>query len=162
MWLVYLAALILGGGVLFVQMLSGGGHDVGGPGIVSTRSITFGVAAFGLVGAPLHFLLSPGSTLALALVSGGVAAAAAGFAFARLGHPAASGAVSLDALVGRTAKVLVPCGKGQRGKVRAALGGQVVDVLATTDEAHIPAGTDVRVVEVRDEVAHVATGGSHA
>jgi membrane protein implicated in regulation of membrane protease activity len=179
MWLLYVVAMILGGGVLFVQMLSGAGHDVGGhdislegahpdagPGLVSTRSATFGIAAFGLVGAPLQLLqiVGPVTTFAIAFLSAVVAAATAGFAFARLGHPAASGSVSFGELVGREAKVLVACSRSQRGKIRVSLGGQVIDVLATTDdEGAIAPGTEVRILEVRDDVAHIATGGrTHA
>ena len=64
MWLLYLLALILGGGMLLVQMLAGGdGHDVDhdlghvdathphdGPGLLSIRSAMYGLFTFGLVG----------------------------------------------------------------------------------------------------------------
>jgi hypothetical protein len=35
------------------------------------------------------------------------------------------------------------------------LKGQQVDMLATTDDDSIPVGSEVLVVEVRDDVAHV-------
>ena len=174
MWLVYLASLILGAGALFVQLLAGtdhdvGGHDVGlgdahpdaGPGIMSTRSALFGLAAFGLVGAPLHILgiLEPTHALIVAVLSALVATAAAGFVFRRLGSATASGAASFSELVGLSGRVLVPLGGAQRGKIRVALKGHVVDVLATTDESHIAAGASVKVVDVRDEVAHVVSQG---
>lgn len=172
MWILYLVALILGGGALFVQLLAGtdhdvGGHDVGlddahpdaGPGILSTRSVTFGLAAFGLVGAPLHILgiLAPTRALIVATLAALGAVAAAGFVFRRLGSAAASGAASFGELVGRSGRVLVPLGGDRRGKIRVALGGHVVDVLATTDESHIAAGISVKVVDVRDDVAHVVS-----
>jgi membrane protein implicated in regulation of membrane protease activity len=174
MWIVYLVALILGGGALFVQLLAGSDHDLGGhdvsladahpdagPGIVSTRSITFALAAFGLVGAPLHILgiLAPSRALTVALLAAVGAGTIAGFAFRRLGSASASGAASFRELVGRPGRVLVPLGGEQRGKIRVALGGHLVDVLATTDEDHIEAGASVKVVDVRDEVAHVVSQG---
>jgi membrane protein implicated in regulation of membrane protease activity len=172
MWLFYLIALILGGGFLFLQLVLGGGdHDVHvhglgagdahpghGPGLLSTRSLTFGLAAFGLVGAPLHILhiLPPTLALTFAVAAAAAAVVASALAFRRLGDPAASGAVSLNEVVGREARVLLACARDQTGKVRVELGGQVVDLLATTDAASIEPGTVVRVVDVRDEVAHVA------
>src|SRR5207245_7881241 len=96
-----------------------GGHDIGladahpdaGPAIVSTRSLTFGVAAFGLIGGPLHILhvLEPRAAFAVAAAGGLASAVVAGLAFRTLGQESASGAVSLAQLVGREATVLVPC-----------------------------------------------------
>jgi membrane protein implicated in regulation of membrane protease activity len=172
MWLLYVIALIVGGGLLLVQVLAGGDHHVGGlqvslddshpaagPGVVSTRSITFGVAAFGMVGAPLQILgmLSPRAALAVASLAALATTAIAGFAFRTLGHASASGAASFEELVGREGRVLLECGPDRRGKIRVALGGQIVDLAATTDEARIEAGTTVKIVAVRDDVAHVAT-----
>jgi membrane protein implicated in regulation of membrane protease activity len=172
MWLVYLIALILGGGVLFIQLLAGDHHDVGGdpgtlddahpdagPGIVSTRSATFGLAAFGMVGAPLHILhvLSPTMALVVASAAAAAAVAISGFAFRTLGSPDASGAASFGELVGREGRVLVECTRGARGKIRVALSGHAVDLMATTDEEKIPAGATVKVVDVRDDTAHVSS-----
>ena len=169
MWLLYLLALTLGGGTLLIQMLSGLGHDVDhgwgmhhplhGPGLLSTRTLTFGLLAFGLVGAPLHILglARPAWAAALALAAGAAAALLAGLAFRTLGHPAASGAASLDEAKGQVARVLVACGRGQHGRVRVQLKGLAVDILATTDEEHVPAGASVRILDVRDDVAHVGS-----
>lgn len=172
MWLLYVIALILGGGALLVQLFAGSDHDVGahdgtlddahpdaGPGIVSTRSLTFGVAAFGMVGAPLHILgvLAPPSALSVAVGAGLAATAAAGFAFRTLGSPEASGAASFHELVGREGRVLVECTRAARGKIRVALKGHAVDLMATTDEDVIPAGATVKVVDVRDDTAHVSS-----
>ena len=44
-----------------------------------------------------------------------------------------------------------------RGKIRVALKGHAVDLMATTDEDRIPAGTTVKVVDVRDDTAHVSS-----
>lgn len=178
MWLVYLLALVLGGGLMIVQAISGGhdmvdpGHSLeiqhhgAGPGVLSIRSFIYGLFAFGFVGAALHIpgIARPRSALLLALASGVGAGLAAGFTFARLGSAAASGAASLQEAAGRQARVLLPCSADRPGKIRLDLGGQQVDMKATTVGALIPAGALVVVVEVREDVALVApasaTGGT--
>lgn len=172
MWLVYAIALVLGGGFVLLQALSGSDHHIGaaeaaldahhapeGPGLLSTRSATFAVFAFGLVGTALHLfrLASPSATAALAVASGAVAGLVAGLAFRTLGHPAASGEAGLHEARGQRARVLVPCARAQRGKIRARIKGQLVDMMATTDEAQIGAGREVLIVDVKDDVAHVVT-----
>ena len=106
MWLVYVLALVTGGGLLFVQAVSGGhesavaGHspDVqhhgAGPGLLSVRSFIYGLFAFGFVGAALHIPGLAGRLPAflLALLSGAAATLLAGLTFARLGSAEASGA----------------------------------------------------------------------
>ena len=178
MWLVYLLALVVGGGLLLVQAISGG-HDMvetgsaadiqhhgAGPGLLSIRSAVYGVFTFGFVGAALHIpgLARPLAALALAAVSGLAASLAAGFTFARLGSADASGATSFVEARGRRGRVLLPCAADRPGKIRLELGGQQVDMKATSAGALIPAGTEVVVVEVLEDVARVApiggTGGA--
>jgi hypothetical protein len=170
MWLVYVLALVLGGGLMLVQAVSGGhdtvdpGHSLdvqhhgAGPGVLSIRSFIYGLFAFGFVGAALHIpgITGRRSALVIALASGVAAGLAAGLTFARLGSAAASGAASLHEAAGRRARVLLPCAADRPGKIRLELGGQQVDMKATTVGALIPAGTEVVVVEVREDVALVA------
>ncbi|HEU0092870.1 MAG TPA: hypothetical protein VFS78_12195 [Vicinamibacteria bacterium] len=178
MWLVYVLALVVGGGLMLVQAVSGGhdtidaGHALdiqhhgGGPGVLSIRSFIYGLFTFGFVGAALHILriTGHGPALLLALASGVGGGLAAGLTFARLGSPSASGAASLHEAKGRQARVLLPCTKERPGKIRLELGGQEVDMTATTGGPPIPAGALVVVVEVREDVALVApappTGGT--
>ena len=175
MWLLYLIAIVLGGGSLLVQMFAGGDHgDAGhgldhgdvthpdGPGILSTRSLVYALFTFGFVGGLLHIprVVEPRTALLVAIVSAVAAGAAVGYVFQSLGHAGASGAAGLDELRGRRARVLVDCAHGRRGKVRVQLKGHQVDVLATTDEDRIAEGAEVMIVDVREGVAHVATGGS--
>jgi membrane protein implicated in regulation of membrane protease activity len=172
MWLVYAIALVLGGGIVVVQMLSGGDHHIGhadaaldahhaptGPGILSTRSVLFAVFAFGLVGFTLHVLrlASAGAVLGLALASGALAGLVTGLAFRALGHEGASGQAAFHDAKGQRAKVLVPCARAQRGKIRARIKGQLVDMMATTDEPQIAAGREVVIVDIKGDVAHVVT-----
>lgn len=164
MWLIYLVALILGGGVLLLQIASGFGHGIdhgidhhpSGPGLLSTRAVMFGLLAFGMVGTPVQVLglLSPGAAFAIAAGSGIGCAVLTGLAFRRLGHASASGAASLQEARGMTARVLVACAPGRRGKVRLSLKGMVVDVMAVS-QAEIPAGAAVRILDIHDDVAQV-------
>jgi membrane protein implicated in regulation of membrane protease activity len=172
MWLVYVLALVLGGGLMLVQAVSGGhdtvdaGHSLdiqhhgGGPGVLSIRFFIYGLFAFGFVGTALHVLRITGrwTAFALALASGVAAGLAAGYTFARLGSSSASGAASLHEATGRRARVLLPCAPDRPGKIRLELGGQQVDMKATTSGPPIPAGAEVVVVEVREDVALVAPG----
>jgi hypothetical protein len=172
MWLVYAVALVVGGGIVLLQVLAGADHHIGtadasldahhaptGPGLLSTRSITFAVFAFGLVGTPLHAfgLASPTVVLAVAAASGVVAGLVAGLAFRALGHGGASGEAAFHEAKGQRARVLVPCARAQRGKIRARIKGQLVDMMATTDEPQIAAGREVLIVDIHDDVAHVVT-----
>jgi hypothetical protein len=174
MWLLYLIAVVLGGGSLLVQIFAGGDHgdaahglDHGdashpdGPGILSTRSLVYALFTFGFVGGLLHIprVVEPRTALAIAILSAVAAGAAVGYVFQSLGHAGASGAAVLDEVRGRKARVLVGCARGRRGKVRVELKGHQVDVLATTDEEHIAEGAEVVIVDMRDGVAHVATAG---
>jgi hypothetical protein len=174
MWLLYLIALVLGGGSLLVQMLAGGDHgapghgldhgDVShpdGPGILSTRSVIYALFTFGFVGGLLHIprVVEPGIALAVAIVSAVAVGVAVGYAFRSLDDAGASGAAGLDEVRGRRARVLVACARGTRGKVRVQLKGHQVDMLATTEEEQIAVGSEVVIVGVQDGVAHVATGG---
>jgi hypothetical protein len=165
MWLLYLLALILGGGILLVQLVAGsddhdvdhGPHPYEGPGLLSVRSATYGLFTFGVVGGVLHVLglARPGLALAGGLVTGALTTFFVGLTFKRLSDPNATGEASLHEVEGGSGRVLVACSRGSRGKIRVMLKGQQVDMLATTDDESIPVGTDVLVVEVRDDVAHV-------
>jgi hypothetical protein len=164
MWLIYLVALIVGGGVLLVQIGSGFGHGLdhgiehhpAGPGVLSTRAVTFGLLAFGMVGTPAQVLglLTPGVAFVVAALSGLGGAVLAGLTFRRLGDPGASGAASLQEGKGQTARVIVACAPGRRGKVRLSVKGMVVDMVAVS-QTEIPAGAAARILDVHDDVAQV-------
>ena len=108
MWLLYLIALVIGGGLLLVQVVSGaahGGadHDLGadhvdGPGLLSTRSLLYAFFTFGFVGTALHVpgILDPGWALGVALSSGLGALALVGYVFSVVGDPKAPSAVLVE------------------------------------------------------------------
>ena len=169
MWLVYLIAVVLGGGSLLIQLVAGdhGPGDAGdvdhpsGPGLLSTRALVYGLFTFGFVGGLLHVFAIVGAWTAFAVGVGSALATGAAVALTlkNLDDPSASGAAGYDEARGRRARVLVGCAPGQRGKVRVSLKGHEVDMLATTDEPSVAAGAEVVIVDVRDGVAHVAAAG---
>lgn len=186
MALLYLLALILGGGILLVQVVGGGHHDGAGhfghfgggdhlggpdhhadqgPGVLSTRSVTYGLFAFGFVGTSLHALRLAGepAAVAIAAVAGAAVTLGVGTLLRTLGDPGASGEAALLESRGRSGRVLVAVSRDQRGKVRVQIKGQTVDLLATTTGGSLPAGAEVVVVEVKGDVAEVvAAGGAEA
>jgi membrane protein implicated in regulation of membrane protease activity len=135
-------------------------HADGGflPIFLSLRFWTFGLMAFGMVGSLLHYLrlagglFTPIVAVALGLASGFLAS----WVFRALNRAdTTSGSHSRDA-VGQVGKVLVPCEKGGRGKVRIELRGQIHDFLVTTEEDQLAHGDLVLVEDVRDELLHVS------
>ena len=183
MGLVYLASLVIGLGILVVQVASGGRgghHDFGHAGghaadhemarvghagddgplavVLSFRFWIFALLGFGLSGSLLHFLALAGPSSA-AIIAGAAGLASGAFAalvIRSVTRSSASSSVNLSEAVGREARVLVACAKGRTGQVRIALRGQSVDLLASTDEESIARGEPVLIEEVRDGVAQVS------
>lgn len=182
----FLAFLVFGAGALGLQLFSGNdgdanGHDVDAsadadhgdvgdahghghasagflPIFLSLRFYSFGAFAFGLVGTLLHFfkLAVPGLTLALAVLMGLGSGLLASWSFRALSRSETSSGMHGTEAVGQTARVLVPLKRGDRGKVRVQLKGQLIDMLATTDETELETGDTVLIEEVRGHVAHVS------
>lgn len=136
------------------------GHGDGGflPIFLSLRFWTFTFLAFGLSGSLVHYLDLASSivTLGMAIGLGLGAGVLASLTFRALSRSEAnSGATERDA-VGQVGRVLLPLGKGARGKVRIELKGQTVDYVATTDDDRLEAGQMVMIEEMRDTTAHVS------
>jgi membrane protein implicated in regulation of membrane protease activity len=179
----YIAALIIGLGVLSLSFFMGGhdadagadgdagadadgdhdhGHGHAEAGAIavflSLRFWTFGLLAFGLVGTILHFLqLAGGLVTPLAAGLMGLASGLlAAYTFRLLERTqSSSGAEARDA-IGQVGRVLVPIERGKRGKIRIAVRGQTVDLLASTDDERLRDGDQVVVEEIRGTTAHVS------
>lgn len=169
----YVAALIVGLGILGVQFATGGddggadhegdaasaGHGGHGPVFIflSLRFWTYAALAFGLLGSLLHFLALAGPLVTVlgSAVVGLVSGALASLSFRALAASQTSSGAGPEDIVGRVGRVLVPVAKGSRGKVRVETRGQTIDFLASSDET-LPVDEVVVVVELRGEVAHVA------
>jgi membrane protein implicated in regulation of membrane protease activity len=129
---------------------------------LSLRFWTFGLAGFGLVGTALHFLslTGPLATGVLALLVGGFSGALSTYTFRALKRAQTSTGSEADAAVGQVGRVLLGIEAGKRGKIRVEIRGQLVDLLASTDETSLDEGTEVVVEEMRGTTAHVARASS--
>jgi len=141
-------------------------HGSGGAGwasiFLSLRFYMFAAIAFGAVGAPVTAFTSvaAGLTFAVALATALVMGAGASLAFRALGRDTLTSSASQAELRGQLGRVLVACEKGRIGKVRLTVRGQILDYVATTDEARLPPGAGVIVQEVHAERVHVCAAPS--
>lgn len=125
----------------------------------SMRFWTFFSAFFGLTGLVLDaggLVENPFVTLALAIGMGMALGVGAASAIRALTRDTTAEAPTGDDYVGKSARVMVPVKKGGVGKVRVEVGGQLVDVLAVTDEEGITSEDEVIVVEMEGTRARVA------
>lgn len=171
-----MALLIVGGGIVALQLLLGGddghahdggdGHDHDGDGppggflaiVSSLRFWTFACFSSGLTGVLLHYLklAGPGLTAALAALMGISLGLTASFAFRALRRAETSSGLEERDTVGTVGRVLLPISKERRGKVRIDIKGQTHDLVATTDEAELLPGTSVLIEEQQGDTVRVA------
>jgi membrane protein implicated in regulation of membrane protease activity len=182
MGLLYLFALIVGLGILLVQIgfgrLHGGGDghghgggvgrdigtggkfiegDEGAVGIfLSTRFWVFTALGFGLSGSLLQLSsVGPILTFLIAFPTGLFSGITAMLAFRMVRKGSVTSTAHASQAVGRVGRAVATCQKGSLGKVRIELQGQVVDFLATTDDV-IARGEEVLIEDMKDGVAHVS------
>lgn len=159
----YLWCAILGGAVLVLQLVAGlfgldhgHGHDFqhdhpGSDGLhlLSVRSVTAGLAFFGIVGLaarPLGVLVSTITAIAAgAAAMVGVAALVRGF-----GRLERDGTMSLALAVGTTGTVYlsIPGHRSGAGKVHVIVQNRLVECLAVTAEDPLPTGASILVVDL--------------
>lgn len=166
---IYVAALVVGGGMLLLQAILGhGGVDVDGDGIpdhdvdtdapllFSARFWIFFALAFGLSGTLLSLfsLASAALVVALAVGSGVVSGGFAASVIRALKRSQVSSVASPAEAIGRVGAVLVPCEKGRIGKVRLELRGHTLDLLAMSTEL-LPVGTKVVIEDIEGDIARV-------
>jgi membrane protein implicated in regulation of membrane protease activity len=162
----YVASLVIGLGVLAVQLLvghdSGGGHDVHHDDgahdltpwtmLASVRFWSFALLAFGLVGTLLTFFGVAAGLVALSIAA--VAGVASGvFAVtvvSRLLHRSPESNASYADVLGRLGRVVVPITPDGPGKVRVEIKGTSVDLIARARVA-LDMGEPVVVEEVTSD-----------
>jgi hypothetical protein len=155
---VYLTALVAGGALLGLSFLAGDGHGGGHAGhgvdahagdhggldvvlgwlpITSLRFWIVAAAFFGLTGTALSLaeLLGEPARGGLAGVVGWAAGVFVTGAMRRLTSAEVSSAVGDRDLIGASAVVLIPIGRGAPGKVRVRMKDRAIDLPATTDDA---------------------------
>jgi membrane protein implicated in regulation of membrane protease activity len=161
---IYIAALLIGAGTLLIQAVMG--HDdahVEHDGdaellFLSPRFWTFLALAFGLSGALLTiFNLAPSLiVLAIAGAAGIASGAFATLVLRALKRGQVSSSSSEHEAIGRIGEVLVPVEKGRVGKVRVALRGQTLDLMAMGGEHSLTMGTRVIVEDIEGGIARVS------
>ena len=130
--------------------------------ILSLRFWTFALMAFGMLGSFLYFFdLAPmwwtfGSSIALGLFSGWLAS----WTFLKLSRSTPNSGAQAFELVGQVGKVMLPLNEEGRAKVRLRVRGQIVDYVATTDDAQLDPGSSVLVEEIRGNSVHVSPAPS--
>jgi hypothetical protein len=174
----YIVCFLAGGVVLGASMF--GGHDSGdgdahvGDGhgdsgheghndwvgrlpFLSLRFWTWGVTFFGLAGLALTLGGTSASLIPVLAAATGVGSGwGASFVLGRLSRNAVGVLPEASSHVGREGKLLLPLRRGERSKIRLAIGGVETDLLAETDvEAEIPARSTVLVVGMRGLTAMV-------
>ncbi len=136
------------------QAHDGAAHGPGWAGMfLSLRFYLFAAMGFGTVGTPASWLgwAPPTATLVAATIAALLLGVGGSLAFRALsGQTLTSGASQVD-LPGQLGRVLIACEKGRRGKVRVQVRGQLVDLLATTEEERLEPGSAVIVQEVGRE-----------
>jgi membrane protein implicated in regulation of membrane protease activity len=129
---------------------------------LSLRFYMFAAIGFGAVGAPVTLFGSSGSvlTLVVALATGIGIGCLAALGFRVLGRETLSSNARAEELIGQVGRVLLACEKGKNGKVRLTVRGQIVDVVATTDEPRLAPGSGIIVQEVYAQRVHVCAAPS--
>jgi hypothetical protein len=136
------------------------GHDAGGhggPSLLSSRTISVFVTAFGAFGAiGIHLGYGVGVSTAMGM-GGGLLFALLIYAFAAfLYSQQASSHIRTSDIIGNTAQVSVAIPKGGVGQVRCTLGDTVVEKVArTVSGQEIPVNTLVKIQNLVGDVAVV-------
>jgi membrane protein implicated in regulation of membrane protease activity len=175
----YLAALVVGVGIVGLQFLMPGSGGHGAPGgdvhagggheaahdhpasgvmmvVLSLRFWTYALLGFGLVGSSLRFLsLGGAATPVAATIVGVLGGLIASVTFGTLSRTAVSSSADPSELVGQLGRVLLDVAPGRHGKIRLKLRGQTIDLLALADNDTLAEGAQVLVVGLRDSVALV-------
>lgn len=161
---IYWGLFVLGGGVLALQFFAGGGaHDVdsdglsGDPGDVialffSLRLWAYFCLASGMVGVicGMSGMLTGLTLMVVSLGTGAVAGLGTTLAMRALRHHtrANPATTTFADAVGQVGRVLVRPAPSVLGKVRVPVAGQLVDVLATSDDTSLEIGDEVLVIAV--------------
>jgi hypothetical protein len=169
MFAFFVACAVLGGALLVLQVVlavvgidgahgdldghhDGLAHVVGhGLDLFSARSITAGLAFFGLAGAgAARAGWRPGLATFCAATAGLAAMLAVAWIMSQLLRLEDDGTVRVDRAVGAPATVYlaIPGEKGGAGKVTLTLQGRTVEYQAVTAGAPLPTGAPVIVVDV--------------
>ncbi len=137
-------------------------HDISGADLFfwplrSIRFWTFFATFFGASGLILDGLdlLGPIPAVVVAVLVGAVIGFGASNAIRWLATSERGGTVESGDYIGRTGKILVPVERGSIGKIRIALGGNTVDVLAKTESGPFNVNDEAMIFAMDDTVAKI-------
>lgn len=156
---IHVHAEVESGGGVSKDIEVGGGADFLMWSLTSVRFWTFFLAFFGLTGLVFDgFSLVPHEAISAVLAVGMGSAAGFGISYAMrvLSTDQTSRVAEAEDYVGKSARVLVAPKPGGVGKVRVDIGGNLVDVLATTDELDVSNKDQVMIIEMEGTTARVA------
>jgi membrane protein implicated in regulation of membrane protease activity len=124
---------------------------------LSMRFWTFGLTSFGLTGSILdgletNHVLSLTFSIILGVAIGWVVA----YAFHKLKKESVTSKTNIKELQNEEAQAILPIGPGKMGKVRIQQGGEVVDVIAQSNDS-IARGENVLVINIKDGIADVCS-----
>ena len=172
---IYLAALVLGLGVILLQFVAPG-SDAGGEShgfsaepehpsadwgpvavFLSLRFWSFALLAFGLVATAftLFDLASHAVTVIVAVPVGLLSGAIAAYSLRYLGRDTVSSGGDSDDVIGKVARVLVALEPGKRGKIRVEARGRTLDFVASTYGESLEVGAQVIVESFSGTTARV-------
>ena len=165
----YIICAVLGGVIVLLQSVFGlfendaeghadhsGAHDA--LDLVSLRSLSAGLAAFGLTGGLLTSLgLWWLLTVAAALVVGFSVMVVVAMVIRQMGRLESDGSLIIEGAIGETATVYIPIpsNRSGRGKVTAVLQSQIIELEAMTEGHALPTGERVMIVDLDGTVANV-------
>lgn len=172
----YLSCVVLGGVVVVLQSLfgifdgdgdaetGGGDHDGSETGthdtldLISLRTVSAGIAAFGLTGGGLTSIgMWWWLTLPAAAVVGFVVMLVVALVIRQMGRLESDGSLVMEGVVGERATVYIPIpgSRTGRGKVSTILQGQLIELEAVTEGAPLATGEEVMIMELDDTVVRV-------
>jgi membrane protein implicated in regulation of membrane protease activity len=162
---VFLATCAVGFAFLVISLAFGeifefldADHDVGGPGIFSSKVIGVFITAFGGTGAiAAYYGLSAAAASLVGIASGAVFGGLIYLLARMLYQQQASSDVRTTDLVGQICRVVVGIPAGGMGQVRCRIGEELVDKIAQArDATGIPENASVQIEEVIGETVIVS------
>jgi membrane protein implicated in regulation of membrane protease activity len=166
----YIICAVLGGVIVLLQSVFGlfengdaeghadhsGAHDA--LDLVSLRSLSAGLAAFGLTGGLLTSLgLWWLLTAAAALIVGFIVLVIVAVVIRQMGRLESDPSLIIEGAIGETATVYIPIpsNRSGRGKVSAVLQSQIIELEAMTEGEALATGERVMIVDLEGTVANV-------
>jgi membrane protein implicated in regulation of membrane protease activity len=162
---IYLAALVLGLGVVLLQFVAPGA-DAGGEShgfsaepehptadwgpvgvFLSLRFWSFALLAFGMIASAFTLLelATAGVTLVVAAPVALLCGAFAAYSLRYLDRDTVGSGGDASDVIGKVARVLLPIEPDQRGKIRVSVGGRLLDFVAESDGEALEVGASVVV-----------------